>query len=633
MDLTWFELRPAAIEIGARLRGYYINNVYRSGPHALTLRLRSPEGGEALLIVHTRRAAWIAESAPRLEMDDRARRLRDHLLRLRISGAAAVRNERIIEIVAEPDRRIYAEFFGVGNLVVVSGGRVEAALNSVKGRSRDVSPGAPYELPKPRRSIFEAGPEELAEALRTGRPLNRALGSAFLAPTKYLEEALWRSGLEPTAPAESVAPADLERLAEELSRMGSELESATSLYLYRGDGVLEVSAIRLRRLEEIAGASPELHESPSSALDAALRAELTEEEGGEGAGAPEEIRRLEQVAEEQEARARSLSERASSLRALAARLASGELGLEDALRSLEGDAEVRLVGRQLLLGDTRVSTDNPQAVSSALYGYAKRLESAASSLLSRAAEIRDRLGRLELAPPLRPDELKVREVRWYERHRWFLTSGGLLAVGGRDASGNSALVRRHLEPGDLVFHAEIAGSPFFILKGGRSSARAEDLEEVAQATVSFSRAWREGLAAADAYYVYPEQVSASAPSGEYLPRGSFMIRGPRNYVRGLRLEVAVGLCSEPDGGASPCSGPRRSVDERGLVYILLEPGHMRASDVASKAVRIISDHLPQGLEGLRGGLRVDDFLRLLPPGGSRIVGIARGKRLREVRVG
>ncbi|MFP3293169.1 MAG: fibronectin-binding domain-containing protein, partial [Nitrososphaeria archaeon] len=126
---------------------------------------------------------------------------------------------------------------------------------------------------------------------------------------------------------------------------------------------------------------------------------------------------------------------------------------------------------------------------------------------------------------------------------------------------------------------------------------------------------------------------ASAPSGEYLPRGSFMIRGPRNYVRGLRLEVAVGLCSEPDGGASPCSGPRRSVDERGLVYILLEPGHLRASDVASKAVRIISDHLPQGLEGLRGGLRVDDFLRLLPPGGSRIVGIARGKRLREVRVG
>ncbi|PMP95464.1 MAG: hypothetical protein C0167_03070, partial [Nitrososphaera sp.] len=71
MDLTWFELRSVGMEIGTRLRGYYINNVYRAGPLALVLRLRGPEGRESLLVVHTRRAAWITEKVARIQgMDE-----------------------------------------------------------------------------------------------------------------------------------------------------------------------------------------------------------------------------------------------------------------------------------------------------------------------------------------------------------------------------------------------------------------------------------------------------------------------------------------------------------------------------------------------------------------------------------
>lgn len=70
----------------------------------------------------------------------------------------------------------------------------------------------------------------------------------------------------------------------------------------------------------------------------------------------------------------------------------------------------------------------------------------------------------------RRDDAKARPMarprRWFEKFRWFHTSEGLLAIGGRDAGTNSLLVRRHLAAEDLVFHAEIPGSPFFVLKGG-----------------------------------------------------------------------------------------------------------------------------------------------------------------------
>ena len=52
------------------------------------------------------------------------------------------------------------------------------------------------------------------------------------------------------------------------------------------------------------------------------------------------------------------------------------------------------------------------------------------------------------------------------------------------------------------------------------------MNEVAQATVCFSRAWREGMYGVSAYWINPEQVKKSAPSGEFLPKGEMTLIGP-----------------------------------------------------------------------------------------------------------
>ena len=119
---------------------------------------------------------------------------------------------------------------------------------------------------------------------------------------------------------------------------------------------------------------------------------------------------------------------------------------------------------------------------------------------------------------------EVRKKNWFERYRWFFTSDGFLVVGGRDSSSNSAVIRKHLEKDDKVFHGEIYGSPFFLLKDDGSSI-ASSLNEVAHATVCFSRAWKESMYGTNAYWVNPDQVKKGAPSGQSMAKGSFMIEG------------------------------------------------------------------------------------------------------------
>src|SRR3989344_3428946 len=60
--------------------------------------------------------------------------------------------------------------------------------------------------------------------------------------------------------------------------------------------------------------------------------------------------------------------------------------------------------------------------------------------------------------------LAQRKKEWYEKFRWFMSSDGFLVVGGRDATSNEIVIKKHTESNDLVFHTDIAGSPFFVIK-------------------------------------------------------------------------------------------------------------------------------------------------------------------------
>ncbi len=136
-------------------------------------------------------------------------------------------------------------------------------------------------------------------------------------------------------------------------------------------------------------------------------------------------------------------------------------------------------------------------------------------------------------------DVKVqRKKEWFEKFNWFHTSGGRLAVGGRNAQQNDQVFAKHMEDDDLFFHADIQGGSAVILKDG-VNAEEQELVEVAQFAASYSKAWRNANAAVDVYSVKKEQVSKHAAGG-FIPTGAFAISGKRRWYRGTPLALRIG---------------------------------------------------------------------------------------------
>lgn len=275
---------------------------------------------------------------------------------------------------------------------------------------------------------------------------------------------------------------------------------------------------------------------------------------------------------------------------------------------------------------------NPARMSSMLFQRAKDLERGLSSIdeaRSRLVVQIDKLRRqVNSIESKGPAVRYVRNKEWYERYRWFITSDGLLAIGGRDASSNSAIIRKHLGEQDLVFHAEIHGSPFFILKNGHSLDNVgRSLLEVGQATVSFSRAWKDGLYGSDAYWVTPAQVKKGAPTGQFLPKGSFVIEGKRNYVKGLEIQLAIGIIKQKEDFFL-CCGPLQAIKASSLMYAGLLPGGHDPINAAKKVrneyVSVLAGSTKQielSLLHFVKNMSLDDYIRALPTGQSRITNL------------
>lgn len=151
-----------------------------------------------------------------------------------------------------------------------------------------------------------------------------------------------------------------------------------------------------------------------------------------------------------------------------------------------------------------------------------------------------RKGLKQEKPVLQP----IRKQMWFEKFIWFISSDGYLVLGGRDAQQNEMLYKRYLRKGDVYVHADVHGAASVIIKNNPKTPDApippSTLAQAGNLSVCCSTAW-DSKAGMGAYWVNADQVSKSAPSGEYLPVGSFMVRGKRNLLPPALLTLGFGL--------------------------------------------------------------------------------------------
>jgi predicted ribosome quality control (RQC) complex YloA/Tae2 family protein len=212
---------------------------------------------------------------------------------------------------------------------------------------------------------------------------------------------------------------------------------------------------------------------------------------------------------------------------------------------------------------------------------------------------------------------------WYERFRWFHTSTGYLVIGGRNADQNEELVKKYMGKHDRFFHTQAHGGPVTLLKAAGPSESAdpvdfseETLREAAQFAVSYSSDWKDGRGAGDAYMVEPDQVSKTPESGEYIEKGSFVIRGDRTYFEDVPCRVAVGVQCEPVTRA--IGGPPSAIVDRTATSVTVEPGMYAQNDAAMMVYRKLKERFADQ-SFVRKVASADQLQEFLPPGGSDIV--------------
>uniref|UniRef100_A0A7C2V926 Fibronectin-binding domain-containing protein n=1 Tax=Ignisphaera aggregans TaxID=334771 RepID=A0A7C2V926_9CREN len=186
----------------------------------------------------------------------------------------------------------------------------------------------------------------------------------------------------------------------------------------------------------------------------------------------------------------------------------------------------------------------------------------------------------------RLDQKLSRRLEWYESYIWYVTSRGFLVIGGKDASQNIKIVRKIVEPHDIVLHADIHGASTVVIKSQNKNVDKESIYEAAVIAACYSKAWKLKIMSIDVFWVYGYQISLSAPPGQYLPKGSYMVYGEKNYIRNVELRLAIGV-ELVDHFIRTIIGPEKVIDNRALAYFVVIPGDDNPIDIAKEFIEFL----------------------------------------------
>ena len=130
--------------------------------------------------------------------------------------------------------------------------------------------------------------------------------------------------------------------------------------------------------------------------------------------------------------------------------------------------------------------------------------------------------------------LKKRETgrKWFEKYRYYKLEDGII-IGGKDKGSNEELLKKHLDNEDLVFHTEMRGSPFFILKESKDK---EDIFKAALLTAYYSQDWKKNKNDVEVMYTLGKNVYKR----KEMSIGTFGVNGERRKIV-IKREVLLDL--------------------------------------------------------------------------------------------
>ena len=631
MTLAGIELAYLIKEIGEKTQGCYVSNIYGINRNSLLFKMRHPDKPDTMLMISSIGLWTTSKKIDPIEPNKLLRRLRSDLLRSKIEKIEQVGTERIAYLTfSNFDNRfvLIIEFFGEGNILLCNyNKKILALMHSIDVRHRQLRVGLEYKPPpQDGIDIIDLEKKEFKEALLTSTSIGKIIGRSLGLPKKYVEEIIRLSSIDRAKPSNEISEEEFEALFDVIKTTISSVINGTHDPTIITDG--EESDVFPIRFSDDNTKAREVS-SFNEGLDIIFTEQILQK--GKSLYSKEAEKRISELQnrlEEQKNAIRIVQEKSKNIADVANLLFSlqseGKSKLSDpkvieVMRNQDAELIKEKGISMVKINDAkvRIEPDAPlPSIASVLFDESKKQKGAINSIEKLIKKTEDQLEKTIAKGEIAKGAVGFSDIRkksWYERYRWFFTSDGMLAVGGRDGSSNSALVRKHMENDDKIFHAEINGSPFFILKDRSETLMPLSLEETAQATVCFSRAWQVSGHGLSSFWVKPDQIKKAAPTGQSMGKGSFMIYGTRNFIKVASLKLAVGILKE-DENFLLVSGPVEPIKKNCLCYVIIEPGGSPISDVAKK----IRAEFNKSDDKFQKLFVVDDYVRALPTGSSKI---------------
>lgn len=585
------------------LEGSFIKKVHQTGTNEFVLQVyRSDLKKRDLLISLTKGIAFFEQNRPETP-SNLSMMLRKNLSERKILSVEQINFDRIVRLNLSGGIQLVLELFREGNLVLIRDGIIEYAFNPREWKNRKVTRGNPY-LPPPAVNPLSLDLDGLSEIISGSKAtIVQTLATRLTLGGEFAEEILHRmgedkntkavsfentSGLMTTfrellkeategpgfyyEEAQQVSPIRLNHLKEEPDRVFPTFSEAISYYLSHYPDKLAKETPVERRIRSIGKSIEEFSEQSAKYRT-------------QGDLIFSRLKEIDQVISRVNQSERDLRPGDSI---------GGKYPLKE-FNPAKKTCTVTIDSVDVELKYNQKATINGTAAFEESKNFLNKIEGAKKVL----EEMKSKVTVAETK-----SRKKNRRIFWFEAYRWFFTDDGSLVVSGKDRKTNEKVVKKHMSQYDIYVHADLYGAGSTIVKAQDQTRPGEEsIRAACQFAICNSRAWAAGQGSGSAYWVFPEQVSKTPESGEYVTSGSWIIRGKRNYLFNLPLELYIGAV-ENDGVTIVMISPNRSAFKGN--YAKLTPGDTKRPT----AVKKIAERLDVPREEVE---------KLLPPGSLSIV--------------
>lgn len=630
-EMSSFDVRSVVTELSV-LEGAHMDKIFHWGAGNVLFRLNVQGEGKKELFFKDKKWLYSPDVKPETPTmpTSFASFLRKYIDNARVGKIQQVGFDRVVDMElfkADGEYHLIFEMFGGGNVLLVKDGIIQNCLIQKTWRDRATRPGEQYLSPKSRFDPTVSSEEDFITSFRSSdADCVRTLATSVNLGGQYAEEICKRVGIDKNTPSSEVDDSTLSQMYAAMRSIVEKVLDVPEPTAYIKDGKIEDFApIQMASHDDM---ESKRYETTSKLIHAYME-EISDAE--EETFVDPEIEKLNRRISKQEETLDEYRVQCEELRRKADSLYTDYQNANDLLNVLREQSS-KLTWEKLREGAMKIpfvkDIDPSKNLVTGVFAretitldYTKGIDANASDIYQKGKDVGEKAKRAEEALEESRAELAKKQKGidkakalaagkaqptkqfWFERYKWFISSGGKLIIAGKDAHSNDNIVKKHLKDGDLYAHADVHGAPSVVIKEG-AKADNDELRQGCQFALAQSKAWIAALSEGSAFWVYPDQVSKTPNPGEFVPRGAFIIRGKRNYEYHLPIELVVGEVYY-QGARKVMCGPAECFKDCDRFFII-RPGRGKGGRKSSEMAK-------------RFQVPEEEISRILPPGDVEIV--------------